>query len=188
MKSIVPAARLVATLLVGLASRSEAQLSAFSGTWQNIDPTSRALAMLRIDVAGMGTKIHAWGKCVPSDCPWGVADGTAYGPSIRSSVAEAARVISTVFVSGFAEELLVIHPLDKGRLGVELLTRYTDHSGRADVNDVATFERVSDSAYSQLCEAPFDSARVAVSGCVLRDQSVPRQRPVPPAKPLPSQP
>lgn len=190
MKLIVLTARLAAVLLVGLASRSEAQLSAFSGAWQNTDPTTRTLTKLRIDVVGTGAKIHAWGKCVPSDCPWGVADGTAYGPSGQSSLADAARVISAVFVTRVAEELLVIHPLDQRRLRVELLTRYTDHSGRPSVNDVAMFQRVSDSAtgYGKLCEPPFDSAQVAVSGCVLRDQSVPRERLVPPAKPPPSQP
>jgi hypothetical protein len=190
MKSMVVTAPLAALLLAGLASSSEAQLGAFAGTWQNINSTAPTLIRLQIDVVGTGTKIHAWGKCAASDCPWGVADGTAYGPTTQSSLTDAAQVISAILVTRGAEELLVIRPLDRGRLQVELLTRYTDHSGRASTDDVATFQHVSDSVtgYGKLCEPPFDSAQVAATGCVLRDQSVPRQRPVSPAKPPTSQP
>jgi hypothetical protein len=185
MKSIVLTARLVALLLVGLASNSEAQVGAFAGTWQNINPTSPTLIRLRIDVVGTGTKIHAWRKCAASDCPLGAADGTAYAPATQSSLTDAAQVISAILVTRVAEELLVIRPLDRGRLQVEVLTRYTDHSGRASTDDVATFQRVPESVtgYGKLCEPPFDSAQVAATGCVLRDQ-----RAVSPAKPPPTQP
>jgi hypothetical protein len=45
---------------------------------------------------------------------------------------------------------------------------------------------VPGTAYRQLCEAPFDSARVASNGCVLRDQSVRLVRPaLPPKAPAP---
>jgi hypothetical protein len=141
--------RLVCALLLGVAVPLGAQISRFAGTWKNIDPSTGTLTRLRVDAVGADLQIHAWGKCAPADCAWGAAKGAAYGSSVRDNVAAAARVLSTVFVTEFSEVLLIIHPADRGQLRVEVLTRYTDQSGRTGVSNVATFERVWENASSR---------------------------------------
>ena len=47
------------------------------GKWKNVDPDTRGLTTLDITVDGDRVKVHAWGKCHPTDCDWGVVDATA---------------------------------------------------------------------------------------------------------------
>ena len=54
-----------------------ADLSAFTGTWTN--PSSEGVGGIsRLEVAANGDQlsIHAWGKCMPSDCDWGAQPAT----------------------------------------------------------------------------------------------------------------
>jgi hypothetical protein len=65
------------------------------GTWFNIDPSTRGITKIEVnfscndqvqcgvDSSGKVTcttpgppyQLHLWGKCSPSDCDWGTADG-----------------------------------------------------------------------------------------------------------------
>jgi hypothetical protein len=135
--------RLIAVVsLAVLPSTFGAQLSTFVGTWTNIDPNTRGLTTLHIALVGADVKLEAWGKCVPKDCPWGETEGTAYGSRIDANASQDVRVISAHFTSKITETLFVVHVAPNDRVQVDVLKRYTDHSGRANTSEVAVLTRV----------------------------------------------
>ena len=141
--------RVVVALAIGLLldstspSTLHAQLQRFSGAWSNISSQTRTLTRLRVDVVGPQVTIHAWGKCVPQDCDWGAVDGVTYGPSIHADPIQATRALLGSFVGRGRETLLVIHFTDNDQLDVEIFARYTDRSGRSNVNESAAFQRAN---------------------------------------------
>ena len=136
-------ARIVSALLVLLliAPAASANINQFSGTWKNIDPETGGLTTLKIEVKGTRVGIWAWGKCHPQDCAWGYAEGTAYGPSVSDNLVETAQVVSTLYITSFSQTILVIRPVEGGQLEVELMTKFTDQSGRASYRLVERFGR-----------------------------------------------
>ena len=142
MKHIRIVAALLALLLV--APAASANIREFSGTWKNLDPASGGLTTLRIEVKGTRIGIWAWGKCHPRDCQWGYAEGTAYAPSVADDLAETARVVSTLYVTSFSQKILIIRPAEGGQLDVEVMTKFTDQSGRASYRIIERFGRVEE--------------------------------------------
>src|SRR5438874_13113077 len=70
-------------------STASADINQFAGKWKNVDPQTRGITTIHIDVSGSRIKIQTWGKCHPADCAWGFAEGTAYAPKIgRASCRE----------------------------------------------------------------------------------------------------
>ena len=135
-------AMLAFLILLVASSVASADISQFSGKWKNVDPNTRGLTTLKIDVKGTRVRIQAWGKCHPSDCAWGYAEGTAYAPSVESSLTEAAQAISTIYLTSFSQIILVIRPTEDGQVEVEMLTKFTDQSGRANTRRVVRLSRV----------------------------------------------
>jgi hypothetical protein len=130
----------VATLLLS-APAVLADVNQFAGKWKNVDPNTRGLSALQIDIKGQRVGIQAWGRCHPSDCAWGYAEGTAYGPAVEANLAESAQAISTIYLTSFSQMILIIRPVDGGKIRVELVTKFTDQSGRANTRRVDTFSR-----------------------------------------------
>ena len=136
--------QLVAALALALLSSTvSAQVSPFVGTWKNIDPNTRSLASLQVDLKGADLRVQAWGKCSPTDCPWGETDGTSYEPDIKASLPQTVRVILARFTSKVSETLLIVHAAENNRLEVDVLRRYTDNSGRSNTSQVAVLGRAS---------------------------------------------
>lgn len=133
--------RIALCLVVCTAAPATSQVQQFAGTWHNTDSKTRTLTTLRIEVVGTTVKVRAWAKCVPSDCSWGLAEGTLYAAHIRANVAETARTLSTDFSTPTSEIRLVLRPQVGGQLHLDVLTRYLDGSGRANVSDTATLQR-----------------------------------------------
>ena len=131
-------------LLTG--STASADINQFAGKWRNVDPQTRGITTIHIDVSGSRIKIQTWGKCHPSDCAWGFAEGTAYAPSVQSNLVETADTISTIYLTSFSQMILIIRPAEEGQIRVELLTKFTDQSGRANTRHIETFSRVEDTA------------------------------------------
>ena len=138
--------RIVTALLVLLliSPLASAQINQFSGTWKNIDPETGGLTTIRIEVRGTRVGIQAWGKCHPHDCAWGYAEGTAYGPSVSDNLIETAQAISTLYITSFSQRMLIIRPFEGGQLEVELMTKFTDQSGRASYRVIERFGRVEE--------------------------------------------
>jgi len=135
-------AMLAFLLLLMASSIASADISQFSGKWKNVDPNTRGLTTLKIDVKGTRVRIDSWGKCHPSDCAWGYAEGTAYAPSVESSLTEAAQAISTIYLTSFSQIILIIRPTEDGQIEVEMLTKFTDQSGRANTRRIERLSRV----------------------------------------------
>ena len=127
-------------------STASADINQFAGKWKNIDPQTRGITNIHIDVSGSRIRIQTWGKCHPSDCAWGFAEGTAYAPSVQSNLVETADTVSTIYLTSFSQMILFIRPAEEGQIKVELLTKFTDQSGRANTRHIETFSRVEDTA------------------------------------------
>jgi hypothetical protein len=137
---------LLLAIILLTVSTASADINQFAGKWKNIDPQTRGITNIQIDVSGSRIRIQTWGKCHPSDCAWGFASGTAYGPSVQSNLVETAETISTIYLTSFSQMFLIIRPAEEGQIKVELLTKYTDQSGRANTRHIETFSRVEDTA------------------------------------------
>jgi hypothetical protein len=119
-----------------------AHINQFAGKWVNDDPNTRGLTNLQIDVRGRRLRIQAWGKCHPTDCAWGYAVGTVHAASVEANPVENAEAITTLYITSFSQTILIIRPLEGDRLRVEVFTKFTDESGRADYTHTETFRRI----------------------------------------------
>ena len=117
-----------------------AGLSDFAGRWKNSNPNTRGITTLVITVQGVNVTVHAWGKCHPRDCDWGMVRATAYAPSVSSNLARDARALVAEFRSSFSDTLLVIKA-KHNKLKVESYTHFTDRSHRTDYTNVYEFRR-----------------------------------------------
>jgi len=134
----------ILALVLVTVSTASAEINQFAGKWKNIDPQTRGVTSIKIDVSGSRIKIQTWGKCHPSDCAWGFAEGTAYAPGAGFNLVETANTVSTIYLTSFTQIFLIIRPTHAGQIKVEVLTKYTDQSGRANSRHVYTFNRVED--------------------------------------------
>jgi hypothetical protein len=137
---------LLLVLILLTVSTASAEINQFAGKWKNVDPLTRGITTIQIDVSGSRIKIQTWGKCHPSDCAWGFAEGTAYASSVESNLAETADTISTIYLTSFSQMILIIRPVEGGQIRVEVLTKFTDHSGRANTRHIYTFSRFEEAA------------------------------------------
>ncbi|MBW2039980.1 MAG: hypothetical protein JRI46_10405 [Deltaproteobacteria bacterium] len=132
----------VSILALVMAATASADLNQFAGRWKNTDPDTRGVTTLNIRVRGTNVTVQAWGKCHPKDCDWGRVKAYAYAPSVSSNLADTAQALSAAFRTGFSQNLMIIHPVGRNRLRAEVLTRFTDRSGRTNYRAVYTFARV----------------------------------------------
>jgi len=131
----------VGCLLLALSRSSYAVLDEFEGKWRNADEKTSGLTTLEISLAGDHVKVHAWGRCHPTDCDWQSVDATAFARHVRSALPRDAQTLLAVFKTSFSESILVIDAAEWGKLRVELLTRFTDQSGRSAYSAIYTFSR-----------------------------------------------
>ena len=123
-----------------------ANINQFAGKWVNEDPGTRGLTSLQIEVRGRRLRIQAWGKCHPTDCAWGYAQGTVHAATVAANPVEHAEAASTLYISSFSQTMMIIRPIDGDRLRVELFTKFTDESRRADYTHVETLRRIETGA------------------------------------------
>ena len=149
---------LMAILMLALTSSAFAVLNQFRGHWKNIDPNTRGVTTLNIDIRGNLVTIRAWGKCHPQDCDWGRVTAHAYAPNVSSNLQAKARALSAIFRKSFSLTLMVIHPQQQTklqrrtkRLQAEIMTHFTDNSGRTDYNAVYIFEKTTDPIPDEDC-------------------------------------
>lgn len=131
---------LIVAALLGAAPAALANVNQFSGEWKNVDKNG-GISTLQIDIQGARIRIQTWGRCKPTNCAWGAAEGTAYGPEACANLIETAEAISTIYVTSFCVRLVTIRPADGGQIRVEILTKFTDQSGRVNYRSVDTFSR-----------------------------------------------
>ena len=94
-------------------------VSALNGMWYGAAGT-KSITKIKIYKAGRRTKVHAWGKCHPNDCDWGLANAQA----INSTK------LIVYWNQGFVRRRMVIRKVGANRLKVRTFSHYTDGSGR----------------------------------------------------------
>jgi hypothetical protein len=89
--------------------------STYEGAWVNADPNTNGITRLNIQQRGTEVKVHAWGKCHPTDCDWGNEDGAMIG-----------RNAQVTWDQGFAIKKMVLSLVGERRLKVVLDTVFND--------------------------------------------------------------
>ncbi len=119
---IAVAAVLAIAVIAFFAFRSSAH--SLAGTWTNPTPEGRnGLNKLEIAASGKQLSIHAWGKCQPTDCDWGVQTAafdhkiaTASWSFLQEAASEDRGRVASV----------TVRP-DHGRLNVSIVNTYMNH-------------------------------------------------------------
>lgn len=104
------------TLTVAAApSTPAAPTNPFVGNWVNKDKNARGVVRLDITQAGDAIKVHAYGKCSPTDCDWGAQDATRVGNQLVS-----------IWDQGFVLRKMTI-TASGGELNMSLDSNYRDN-------------------------------------------------------------
>ena len=107
-----------------------ADVGDFLGNWVNTDSDTSGITRILVTPAGGGhVKIRVFGQCTPVACDWGVRPGHSYAESPGSSDV---RSITAQFNTGFANTLVILRRAPGGDMRFEVLTDFTDGSGRND--------------------------------------------------------
>ncbi|WP_439373477.1 hypothetical protein [Bradyrhizobium sp. DASA03120] len=101
-----------------------ATMAEFAGTWSNENRSDGIITHIFVDQQFDKALVHAWGRCRPTDCYWGIArtqSSEAYSGSLEVEWHSKSSVRSaTLTIEG------------RDRLQVETKVHFTDGSGRSD--------------------------------------------------------
>jgi hypothetical protein len=100
-------------------------LNVLAGSWVNQDPATPDITRLSIGVDGSAVSVHAWGKCDPTDCDWGLTSG-------NTDAWVSSKQITAIWIQSFAIRNQTLTYLEDGRLLVTTDTHFTDGSKRPD--------------------------------------------------------
>ena len=109
-------------------------LNVYSGTWVNPDKNTNGVTKLDIKVdRGTGkVTVKVWGKCQPTDCYWGVANGLAFTDNVSGNPKQVTKGILAIYTPNFATRYLIIKLRDRNTLSLEVFTHFRDSSTRKD--------------------------------------------------------
>lgn len=107
------------------------------GTWVNVNPATRGMVKVIVELAGATLSVHPFGACVPTPCDWGRRNAIAYAANVS---ARPAIAFSVVFPQGFKNTIVVGH-LEGSFLEVETFNDFVDGSGRSDYYSRELFRR-----------------------------------------------
>jgi hypothetical protein len=118
------------------ATNRPAQASGADGNWVNVDAKTRNLARITIE----GMSVHPFGACSPTPCDWGVLP--AKSSTTQAGTVRRAALVAVHTTKAEQNTLTIVVDPD-GRLSVNVLTHFTDNSGRKDYNVVNTMTRAT---------------------------------------------
>ena len=107
------------------------QVSRFTGHWVNVDPKNKTLAEVSI--------VQQEGKKVAVDLGSGPVELTVYAPTVESNPQETATTLIATMQAG--NRLLLFRIGHRDVLQVDMFTRFTDGSPRANYTVMYTFRR-----------------------------------------------
>lgn len=116
--------------LAGLAAPAVADVSQLVGNWVNQDNDTSGVTRVVVTHAGPNrVDVRVFGRCEPHDCDWGKVHGHSYfeGPGSNRVTSVMAR-----FHTGFGNKIVILRDVAGPRLNYEVLTDFTDGSGRRD--------------------------------------------------------
>lgn len=106
--------------------------SPFVGDWRNVDLNTKSLTRLLI-TGDSQLVVHAWARCQPADCDWGLSSGVPLPPADGSFL--------IVWDHKYALHRQELSLQSDGKLKVSLQTHFTDNSGRRDLEIISFFTR-----------------------------------------------
>jgi hypothetical protein len=140
LKQLAAACAAATALLMFGAAPASASVGDFLGQWTNPDTSSSGVTRVAITRAGGNLRVRVHASCSPSDCDWGTVNATAYAPSAGGNVETDAAVVMATFDQGFARKSIIIRR-SGANLTYEVLTHFTDSSGRANYIDRGRLNR-----------------------------------------------
>lgn len=115
---------------LGIAGAASADVSDFVGNWVNTDSDTSGVTRMVVTPAGPNrVRVQVFGQCHPTDCDWGQVVAHSYFDNAGSNHVKS---VMAVFDQGFARRTIVLRERFGERLGFEILTDFTDGSGRRD--------------------------------------------------------
>jgi hypothetical protein len=100
-------------------------LNVLNGTWVNEDQELGNITRINIGVEGNSATVEQFGRCVPTDCPFGAVDG-------NTSQWGSLQVLNVFWDHGFATRTEGITYLSSTRLMIVMFTDFTEADGRTD--------------------------------------------------------
>jgi hypothetical protein len=100
-------------------------LSVLNGSWINEDQELGNITRINIGVEGNSATVEQFGRCVPTDCPFGVVDG-------NTSQWGSLQVLNAFWDHGFATRTEGITLLSPTRIMIVMFTDFTEADGRTD--------------------------------------------------------
>jgi hypothetical protein len=143
MKLAYRLAGLAALAILAAPASALADIGQFIGTWENVKSTDPGIVRITIAQQGGSVSVRAFGQCTPTPCDWGQVSGTLYGADVQSQLPQQTQVIRAEFNQSFARRQLIIHLSSGNQLRVEVLTQFTDTSGRANNFDSDLFKKAA---------------------------------------------
>jgi len=130
----------VVVLGLGTVRASAVDRDSYIGNWVNVDAQTRGIKAIQIGVQDGQFQMRAWGACHPNPCKWGQANVSFLAPNVSSQDVASA---TAVYRPGFSIQRLTMRLDASGILEVEVMTHFTDNSGRSDYVETNRFRRVS---------------------------------------------
>jgi hypothetical protein len=121
------------------AERAAAAGADFKGGWRNINSSTGGITRVVITNENDRFAIHAWGRCHPTDCDWGIAPAKVEPQGTSQPVTS----LSAVWNQGFVQRFMTV-TLFRGaqpRLKIRTASHYTDNSGRPENQMEEDFEK-----------------------------------------------
>jgi hypothetical protein len=131
----------VALAALAFTNPASANINDFIGVWKNVNNHDRGVIRLTINHSGPSINVHVWGNCQPTPCDWGTVKAMPYGGGVQSPLPAETEVIRAEYKQGFAQRQVIIHKAPNNELRVEVLTHFTDTSGRSDYHDTDLFKK-----------------------------------------------
>lgn len=109
------------------AQENELKHGQLTGTWENVNPNTRGLVMIKIEQKSGYLYVHPYGACHPTTCDWGEHCARVYGKNIDAISSKA----FTVYID-FGFEETIITGIRKGNyLEVTCFSMFKDCSNRS---------------------------------------------------------
>lgn len=140
LKQLAAACAAATALLMIGAAPASASVGDFLGQWTNPNTSSGGVTRVAITRTGANLRVRVHGSCTPNDCDWGTVNATAYAASAAGNVESDAAVVMATFAQGFARKSIIIRR-SGANLTYEVLTHFTDSSGRANYIDRGRLNR-----------------------------------------------
>jgi hypothetical protein len=124
-------------------AEAQAAVNDFVGQWTNQDSSTDDVTRVTVTRTGAILRINVFGSCHPTDCDWGIVNATAFAATAAGNVNSDADIVMATYTQGFARKTVLLR-LNGANMAFEVLTEFTDRSGRANYRTSGRLVRATD--------------------------------------------